>query len=242
MLEDIKIITSRRAYEFRPDDLRLSMLSIKPIQDQIQQLFQFQSSAVGTPFPTFGDVSVTIPPGLIFNSGFWLLADEQLVPIRFLHFEQNRIVVDVAGPSSVISAVFEHLKHFLAPLRSPDGSSIIGEVERVRDYSEITASYSFPLEALLAKPLRKLFSNKTGATGSKDQVLIPTLALQAYSNEQALPAVPGANHPFVFTFTLRSGTRPDEHVYFSSAPLDSNEHLSYLNELQTSLRASHPAP
>ena len=40
---------------------------------------------------------------------------------------------------------------------------------------------------------------------------------------------------FIFTFTLRSGTRPDEHIYFSGAPLDSEAHLAYLTELATAL-------
>ena len=39
MPEDIAFITARRAYEFRPDDLRLSMLSIKPIQDEKDYLY-----------------------------------------------------------------------------------------------------------------------------------------------------------------------------------------------------------
>jgi hypothetical protein len=236
MLENIKIITSRRAYEFRPDELRLSMLSLKPVQDQIQQRFQFQAAAMGTPFPTFGDVTATIPPGLVFNSGVWLSSGEQLVPIRFLHFERHRIVIDVAGPSSAISNIFEHLQHFLAPLRTPDGFPLIGTLERVQDYSEITARYPFSLDTVLAEPLRKLLNQQTSVSNNGNLALIPTLAIQAYDNSQILPAVPGANHPNVFTFTLRSGTKPDERIYFSAAPLDSERHLNYLSELEAALR------
>lgn len=232
MLENIKVITSRRAYEFYPDSLRLSMLSLKPVQEHIQQLFQFQASAMGTPFPTFGDVSATIPPGLIFNVGVWVSPDEQLVPIRFLHFEQQRIVIDVAGPSSAISSIFEHLQEFLEPLHSPDNSPLIGELEQVLDYSEITAKYSFPLEMMLVEPLRKLLTDQTGASSNNERMLIPMLAIQAFPNGQILPAVPGANTPQAFTFTQRSGTKPDEHIYFSAAPLTSEVHLSYLNELE----------
>src|SRR5437764_371982 len=106
MLEQVKIITGRRAYEFRPDDLRLSLLSTKIVQEQIQQLFQFQTSAMGTPAPMFGDVPVTYPPGFVFDVGVWLSPDEQLVPIQFLHFEQRRIVIDVAGSSIAIPHIF----------------------------------------------------------------------------------------------------------------------------------------
>ena len=69
MLEQVKILTSRRAYEFGADAIRLSTLSIQPIQQQIQQLFGFQSSTIGSPIPTFGAVPATYPPGIVFNLG-----------------------------------------------------------------------------------------------------------------------------------------------------------------------------
>ncbi len=199
-------------------------------------LFNHNLPAVGTPFPTFGEVVATIPPGLVFKTGMYLSSDQQIVPIRFLHFERDRIVIDVAGQSSAISAIFESIQRFLSELRSPDGSPIIGKPERILDYSEITAKYPFVLDSMLSRPLRKLLSKKTSTPGSKNgSVLIPTLAVQAYPYGQALPAVPGANDVRVFTFSLRSGTRPEEHIYFSSAPLDSEAHLSYLRELETAL-------
>lgn len=153
-----------------------------------------------------------------------------------LHFERHRIVIDVAGPSSAISSIFEHLQQFLAPLRTPDGSPLIGTLERVQDYSEITAKYPFALDVMLAEPLRKLLNKQTGGSSNDNLALIPTLAIQAYNSGQVLSAVPGANHPNVFTFTLRSGTKPDEHIYFSAAPLDSETHLHYLSELEAALR------
>src|SRR5229473_6611130 len=113
MLEHVKLLSSRRAYEFRTDNLRLSMLSIKPVQEQIQQLFQFQASVMGTPMATFGDVPIAYPPGFVFDMGVWISQqDKQLIPIRLLHFEQRRIVIDVTGPSSAITAIFEQLLHF----------------------------------------------------------------------------------------------------------------------------------
>src|SRR5947209_3127631 len=111
MLEQIKLLSSRRAYEFRPDDLRLSVLSVKPVQEQITQLFQFQTSIMGTPMATFGDVPVTYPPGFVFDMGVWISQNKQVIPIRFLHFEQRRIVIDVAGPSFAITAIFDQLQH-----------------------------------------------------------------------------------------------------------------------------------
>src|SRR6266481_2653164 len=107
MLEQIKILSSRRAYEFQQDDLRLSVVSARPVQQQFQELFRLQTSAMGSPSPTFGEVPATYPPGFVFDMGIWISPGEQLVPIRFLHFEQYRIVIDVAGTSDALTPIFE---------------------------------------------------------------------------------------------------------------------------------------
>src|SRR5437588_505316 len=84
-----------------------------------------------------------------------LSLDGQVVPIRFLHFEQRRIVIDVAGRSSAIDAIFEQLRQALTQLHAADGSPTVGKHECVLDYSEISARFSFPLDAIFAPTLRK---------------------------------------------------------------------------------------
>ncbi len=240
MLEKVKILTSRRAYEFSPDALRLSSLSIQMVQQQIQQLFNFQSSAIGTPMASFGAIPSTFPPGVVFNLGAWIHQEEHIVPIRFLHFEPNRIVIDVAGPTVAIDGIADRLFHFLSGLLAADGSPVVGEPLRVLDYSEITAQFPYPLDAIISRPLRRLLS-KTIQTGisNKSMTMVPVVAIQAFPTDEVLPAVPSANDPHVFIFSLRSGTRPEEHIYFSGAPLDSETHLNYLNELEAAFTGSH---
>lgn len=236
MLKEIKIVTSRRAYEFRPDDLRLSALCIKPVQEQIQNLFQFQSGIMGTPMGTFGEVPVTYPPGLVFNMGILLTPDEQLVPIRLLHFEQRRVVIDVAGTSSALTPIFERLQQFLADLHAPDGSPVIGEPERVLDYSVIIAQFPFSLDAMFASPLRKLFAKVISAKGSSEELaMASTFVMQMNPVGQEMARIASPEDSFAFTFGPRLGTKPEERIYLSCAPLDSDAHLSYLNELEASL-------
>jgi hypothetical protein len=239
MLEQVKIITSRRAYEFGPDSIRLSTLSIQPIQQQIQQLFGFQSSSIGTPMTTFGTVPLTFPPGIVFNLGVWIHQEKDIVPIRFIHFEQNRIVIDVAGPSGPIAGIAERLFHFLSGLQAADGSPVVGEPERVLDYSEITAQFPFQVDNMLSKPFQKLLG-KTMNVGSDNtsRTMLPTIVVQAFPTDEVLPSVPDANDPHAFTFALRSGTRLDQHIYRSGAPLNSETHLTYLNELAVALTKS----
>ncbi len=237
MLEQVKLLASRRAYEFRPDDLRLSTLSIKPMQEQIQQLFQFQTAVMGSPMPTFGEVPATYPPGFVFNMGTWISEDKQIIPIRLLHFEQRRIVIDVAGPSSAITAIYEHLRHFLSELQAPDGSPIVGEPERVLDHTVVSAQFPFSLEAMFAPPLRKLFTRVLNANASSEELaLVSTIVTQKHPAGQEIARLANPEDSYALTLGLRAGTRPEEHIYLSSAPLDSEAHLSFLNELEVVLR------
>jgi len=240
MPEQVKILTSRRAYEFGPDALRLTMLSIQAVQLQIQQLFGFQSTVIGTPMATFGEVPATYPPGVVFNLAGWIHREEYIVPIRFIHFEQNRIVIDAAGPSAAIDGIAERLFQFLSGLRAPDGTPVVGEPERILDYSEISAHFSHPLDAIFPKPLRRLLSKTMSiSVDNTSKVIIPTVSVRAFPKDEKVPVIPSATDPHAFTFALRSGTRPDEFIFYSGAPLDSETHLNYLNELEAVFTRSH---
>ena len=237
MLEQVKLLASRRAYEFRSDDLRLSTLSIKPVQEQIQRLFQFQTAVMGSPMPTFGEVPATYPPGFVFNMGTWISEDKQIIPIRLLHFEQRRIVIDVAGPSSAITAIYEHLRHFLSELQAPDGSPIVGEPERVVDNTVVSAQFPFSINAIFAPPLRKLFTRALNVNASSEELaLVSTIVMQKHPAGQEIARLANPEDSYALTLGPRAGTRPEEHIYLSSAPLDSEAHLSFLNELEVVLR------
>lgn len=239
MLKQVKLLASRRAYEFRPDDLRLSTLSIKPVQEQLQRLFQFQTAVMGSPMPTFGEVPATYPPGFVFNMGIWISEDKQIIPIRLLHFEQRRIVIDVAGPSSTITAIYEHLRHFLSELQAPDGSPIVGEPERALDHTVVSAKFSFSMDAVFAPPLRKLFTRVLNAN-SEDLALLSTIVTQKHPAGEEITRLANPEESYALTLGPRIGTRPEEHIYLSSAPLDSEAHLSYLNELEATVIQTLP--
>lgn len=239
MLKQVKLLASRRAYEFRPDDLRLSTLSIKPVQEQVQRLFQFQTAVMGSPMPTFGEVPATYPPGFVFNMGIWISEDKQIIPIRLLHFEQRRIVIDVAGSSSTITAIYEHLRHFLSELQAPDGSPIVGEPERVLDHTVVSAQFPFSMDAVFAPPLRKLFTRVLNVN-SEDLALVSTIVTQKHPTGEEITRLANPEESYTLTLGPRTGTRPEEHIYLSSAPLDSEAHLSYLSELEATVSQTLP--
>jgi hypothetical protein len=230
MIEQVKFLTGRRAYEFHPDDLRLSTICSKPVQDGIQALFSFQSSTIGTPMATFGEVPLTIPPGVVFNTGVWVSPGDTIASIRFLHFEQRRIVIDVAGSSDALASIYEQLYHFLIGVQTVDGTPLIGNPERVLDYSEISARFPFSLDAIISRPLRKLLSRM-----AKGSTLVPTLITQTFSRGQQLTGTAPIGDARAFTLAPRVGTRLEDHIYFSGAPLGSEAHLAYLTELDAAL-------
>ncbi len=236
MLQQVKLLAARRAYEFSPDDLRLTVFTLKPVQDAIQQSLHFQLATVGSPLPTFGEVPATLPPGVVFNWGLWPSEDEVLIPIRFLHIEQRRIVIDVAGPSSALAPIFEHVRRIVAEAPVAHDTPVIGEPERIRDYSEISAKFSWPLDAVFPPKIRKLFSHAMGLpAGQRDVLMAPSLYMQSQPvHEEARGAVTIADSQ-VLQFAARVGTHPDDRVYFSGAPLDSDAHLAYLKELDAIL-------
>ena len=237
MPEHMKILTSRRAYEYRPDDLRLTTLSTKAVQEQILHLFHFQSSALGTPISTFGEVPATYPPGFVFNMGMFLSKEKHPIPIRFLHFEQRRIVFDIAGPSCTIDDMAEQLFQLLEGVQAADGSPVLGEPEHIFNYSEISAQFSANLSALFTPTVHTLFQKlfQVSSTGSKGMDFVPTVILQGPQGDREYAGVVSASDPHSFTLALRAGTRPEEHIYFSAAPLDSDAHIAYLTELEKAL-------
>jgi hypothetical protein len=242
MIQDIKVLSARRAYEFRADDLRLTILTTKPVQDAIQQVFNFQLAQVGTPVPTFGSVPGTIPPGIAFNFGLWAQQGGASLPIRFLHIEQRRLVIDVAGPSSAIDSIYERLRlvvqEITQALNLATDTAAIGEPERIRDFSEITAKCSWPLEAVFVPAVRGLFAEAAGmGESAQDTVFMPTVYAQPHAvGQESLGAIGiGPFESTTFQFAPRAGTLPEERVHFSGALLTTEAHIEYLRQVDAAL-------
>lgn len=234
MAQNLKLITSRRAYEFRMDDLRLSVLCLPDVYTRIQQMFGFEGAVVATPQETFGPVLGTLPPGLVFNIGVVEADIGPATPIRFLHFEHRRIVVDVAGPSSAIDVIFAALEQELEGLTAPDGSPVMGEVDRVLDYSEYSGQFTFSLGSILNPDLQDLFLDVAGGEGRREHetVVLPTVTLGVHRGDEEYGGLAAESGSRRVQIAVRAGTRPEDGIGFSGAPLDSKAHRSYLTELE----------
>jgi hypothetical protein len=183
----------------------------------------------------FGPVPASLPPPLVFTSGVWAETDGQAVPIRLLQIEQRRIVVDVAGPSSAIDGVFGRLQQLVASVSSPDGSPALGEPIDALDYSEITGHFSVPIEAGFAPGLGDLLASSLARGGQQREVaLVPSFMVQVQAPGEEYPGLTLPN-PHVVQFQVRAGTRPEERIYFSAAPLDTDRHFKYIEGIEAIL-------
>lgn len=244
MIKQAKILAARRAYEFHSDDLRLAVLSGAEVREKVEQRFGFQIAQVARPIEIFGPVGDDIPsgsvfdsPGVVFDLGAVSSPEGWTVPIRFLHFEPRRIVVDVAGPSSAIDLVFDELRRIADTVKIPDEVPVIGAPERELDYSEVTARFGFDLDRLFCEPFlalaRRTFS------GSEEGATIAPVGVKFQKAEPSGEIGPSQIGAFRFSkgqlLELRMGTHPRDRAYYSAAELPTDKHLAWLESLDEEL-------
>jgi len=188
----------------------------------------FGSFGIGTPMLTFAEPLHTLPPGLVFDFGAVHVGDE-VFPIRFLHIEARRVVIDVAAETWVIDHVYQRLRDELSGVRAADGGPGLGEHQNTLEYSEIVARYRFSPTGWINPQLAEAVNQP----GSDGLILVPTvyLAPQAVGDESAGSVVQANSR--MFQFSLRTGTRAAEHIYFSGAPLTSDAHRAFLERFET---------
>jgi hypothetical protein len=230
MVDRVKILVARRAYQFALDELRLTSLSVGDVPAQIQEHFEFRNANIATPPATFADVPATIPPGLVFNVGALRSSDGALTPIRFMHFEPQRIVIDLAGRSAAIDEAYEQLKDLLSEVKAPDGSPAIGEPRGTLDYSEISARlnphFTGLIDERLSDAAKQTFAEEEGAevvpVGMVLRIATPSTVIDQPNYGQAI-------------IQVRAGTRADERIYFSSTDLTSEANLAWLEHLDKAM-------
>lgn len=235
-----KVLTARIGYEFTLDDLRLSMLCMNAIMQQIADTFKFRAFGVATPQATFGPVPNALPAGAVFQLGTWVIPDNsQIVPIRFLNIELQRIVIDVAGPSSALGAIYQRLREVVAATSAPDGSPIIGEPLRTLRFSELSVTLPFALDSILTPGVRALLTRYLPNAEMSDSVtLTPSLDVRGFSDKAPFSGALTSGDGFTITLSPRASISPDQHVIYSGAPLETEQHIRFINELVSLLSPS----
>lgn len=226
----IKIISSRRVYEFRTDDLRLTVITLPAIQGKLRDIFAFQSAQIGTPVSPFGPAPRTFPPGLIFEYGQIEAPGDIVTPVRYLHVDARRIVIDVAGPSAAIDDIWSLLTQLLGDMEAPDGSPVIGTPSLVRDYSDLSFEASADLFEAIGGSVLSELSKSLLPSAEPDMVLVPAFWVRLQRPDEEYPGITLNDPSSAAQLSLRAGTTPNSGRFFSGAPLDSSRHAKLIED------------
>jgi hypothetical protein len=233
-MQDVSIIGARRSYEYLPDQIRLTLLSNTHAVQHIQQAFGFDYGAVVQPAETFGPVASTVPPGLAFYYGVVPFPEGQLTPIRFIHIEPTRVVIDVAGPTHVLEEVFRVLMELLITIGEVSGESIAPSPFTVRDQSEVRFRGSFDPRALIPLGAYEAISDSLSLFGAEGLALVPTIIVKPV--DSASPYAGDSEAPYKnFVLDVRAGFPPNERIFYSVAPLGTGAHLQLLERIDAAL-------
>ena len=221
----MNILSARRAYEFPQDALRVSALATPAFTQTANQRFGFQFGSVATPMVTFGPVENVFPPGAVFNVGSFS-DGRATTPIRFIHVEQRRVVIDVAGPTSAADAVYEAFRELANAMVLSVDQPAIGDPIGHLDWSDISHSGALRTELLFSDAVTQALNNFIPKADL--QFLEP--GIRVWPAEET-DTYAGDSDVRVYKLETRSGTSPRERVIYSGAPLPTSDHEVFLRHL-----------
>jgi len=230
-MKDFRILSARRSYLFRPDQLRLTVLTLAEPRERIRSTFGFQSARIEAPQPTFGPVPETQPPGLVFEYGEIRDGTNRIVPIRFLTVDSQRLVIDAAGPSAAIDEFYRRLTALVRKDVAPDGSPAIAEPIQRQDISQVVATLDIDLASLvqpeIATALR--LAIKPIEQPRKYQLALSITSQLVPDGEEFV----GDSEPALIAHIApRAGYPLSDKSFFSAAPLTTDDHKEYLARLE----------
>jgi hypothetical protein len=233
-MRDVSILGARRSYEFAPEQIQLDLLSNAFALEHLKQAFGFDYGAIVQPSETFGPVPSSVPPGLAFYYGVVQFPEAALTPVRFVHIEPERLVLEVAGDSQVLDEVMRVLMERIDMIENVSGTPILGEEVRIQEQSEIRFRGSFAPSALAPPVVQDSISAVLSRYVKSNLSLAPALTIRPV--DFARPYGPESHHPSKsFVLELESGFPPEERIYNSVAPLNTVDHLALLHQIDAAL-------
>lgn len=233
-------LSARRSYEYRADEIKLSLLCIRGVVDLIKSSFGFELGEIMTPPATFGLVANTNPPGLVFGLGVTPFPEGQGTAIRSITVDSRRIVFDVAGPSSMIAPTFSRFREQLAELKTAEGAPAVPVPDHFREYSELVAHVPGLLPRIFNQPVQQVIADTVGISEGDPSRIASSARFRPLPLSEEYP---GSSELDVSSFRLdmRAGTKIEDGMVFSGAPLDTDAHLSLIDRLSRAVDLSRLA-
>lgn len=231
MPNDVRILGAARSYEFKPDGIALASICARSVGQMINSAFQFSMGGIAGPPATFGPVPDTTPPGAVFQEGT-MEGDSSATPIDCLHVEARRIVIRVVGESSRIDGCYNKLVGLLGDVATGGGGPVLSTPDNVLNYSELSVRLSFRAVRLVAPRFRTAVREASKEAAKAKIEFFPLVG--------GMVDVPNAEYPGDLSpgpwqrwvLAPRQGTKMSERTFFSAAPLDTQQHLRYLDRLE----------
>ena len=236
-MTNLTLLSASQAFNYQPDDIRLSYLSLQATLNAIQQTFQFRSVTFDSPRTTFGPVELTNPPGMQYEWGQGHI-DDTVFPIRLLAIDNRRVVWEIAGAHTEhIEGLMSELLDVCTLFQPEDGNIALGRWHTTEWFSEL----SFTLDVTMAIWKRKMevleiIDDALYQVIPHQKQTFPSIYVHNYLEQEPYPGDYQPWHGSKFILSLRQGTTVGENTFYSAAPLTTHQHIQLIERIEKFLK------
>ncbi len=225
---EIKRTTTHRVILLKFDEIPFARLVAKSTLEDQASLFEFGKAGVGQD-PT-GRPVVELASGLFRRS-------EAAIPIMRLVIEERRILLDIEGTSADADEIYSILREFLiARCDEPNDDLLIPIL--TSEETELVSRLEISAEALIL-PDWMSFVQEQLIPAAKQPYADPDARIAQFSflvtytiTDPRLDDLRITINPKDFVFGPRPGYPISDQVFYSKAPLHSDEHITLLEQLE----------
>lgn len=217
MLDFTDVLSSAR-YLFRPNGLPLTQLLMKSNLDRLNATFHFQNQQNGVDINLFQ---------LLCSAG-----EFEGIPIVQLSIEAVAINLAISGEKDDLDRVYNAVVGFLVSI-DPKKRMETPQLYTTTYQTQSSAHLSFSADHLISPVLMKFVNDCKPAfeVPSKDSKTVVKLSNLAFEVSFTSRTPDYVYLPKQLRIEPRTGSRPEDRLYFVQTPTDSTEHIRLVEEL-----------
>lgn len=217
MLDFTDFISSAR-YLYRPNGLPLTQLLMKSNLDRLNATFRFQNQQSGVDINLFQ---------LLCSAG-----EFEGIPIVQLSIEAVAINLAISGEKDDLDRVYNAVLGFLVSI-DPKKRMETPQLYTTTYQAQSSVHLSFSADHLISPVLMKFVNDCKPAfeVPSKDSNTVIKLSNLAFEVSFTSRTPDYVYLPKLLRIEPRTGSRPEDRLYFVQTPTDSTEHIRLVEEL-----------